>query len=56
MAASDAVVPILAAFSTNTISKVIFAWSSGSRSFALRLIPGLVLVAGAGWAGALLMR
>ena len=53
--AADAVFPILAAFSTNTISKVIFAWSSGRRSFALRLIPGLILVAGAAWAGALLM-
>jgi len=55
MTAADAVFPILAAFSTNTISKVIFAWSSGSRSFALRLIPGLILVASAAWAGAVLM-
>ena len=55
MTAADAVFPILAAFSTNTISKIIFAWSSGSRSFALRLIPGLILVAGAAWAGAVLM-
>lgn len=56
MTAADAVFPILAAFSTNTISKMIFAWSSGSRSFALRLIPGLILVASAAWGGALLMR
>ena len=56
MTAADAMFPILAAFSTNTISKVIFAWSSGSRSFALRLIPGLILVASAAWAGALLTR
>ena len=55
MTAADAVFPILAAFSTNSISKTIFAWSSGSRSFALRLIPGLILVAGAAWAGAVLM-
>ena len=55
MAATDAVFPILAAFSTNTISKMIFAWSSGNRSFALRLFPGLMLVAGAAWAGAVLM-
>ena len=45
MTATDALLPILAAFSTNTISKVAFAWSSGSRSFAMRLIPGLILVA-----------
>ena len=56
MTAADAVFPILAAFSTNTISKIIFAWSSGSRSFALRLIPGLILVAGAAWAGTVLMQ
>ena len=55
MSAVDAVFPILAGLSTNTISKIIFAWSSGSRSFALRLIPGLILVAGAAWAGTLLM-
>jgi hypothetical protein len=30
--------------------------SSGSWSFALRLIPGLILVAVAAWAGALLIR
>ena len=55
MSAVDAVFPILAGLSTNTISKIIFAWSGGGRSFALRLVPGLILVAGAAWAGALLM-
>ncbi len=55
MTADDAVLPILAGLSTNTISKIIFAWTSGSRSFALRLIPGLLLVAVAAWAGALLI-
>lgn len=54
MTATDALLPILAAFSTNTISKVAFAWSSGSRSFAMRLIPGLILVAVMAWGGALL--
>ena len=51
MSAVDAVFPVLAGLSTNTISKIIFAWSSGGRSFALRLTPGLILVAGAAWAG-----
>jgi Predicted membrane protein len=55
MSAADAAFPILAGLSTNTISKIIFAWSSGGRPFALRLIPGLLLVAGAAWAGALLV-
>jgi uncharacterized membrane protein (DUF4010 family) len=55
MSAADAAFPILAGLTTNTISKIIFAWSSGGRPFALRLIPGLILVAGAAWAGALLI-
>ena len=53
MTAADAVFPILVGLSTNTVSKIIFAWTSGSRSFALRLIPGF---AAAAWAGALSMR
>ena len=53
LAASDALLPILAAFSTNTISKVILAATSGDLSFAARVIPGLILVAVAAWAGAL---
>ena len=50
---SDAVIPILAGFSTNTVTKMVLAFTSGSRAFASRVIPGLVLVAGAAWAGAL---
>jgi uncharacterized membrane protein (DUF4010 family) len=52
MSPADAISPILAALSTNTISKIIVAWTSGGRSYALRLIPGLVLVISAAWAGA----
>lgn len=48
---ADAVAPVLAALSTNTVSKIIVGWVSGGRSFALRLIPGLVLVIAAAWAG-----
>jgi uncharacterized membrane protein (DUF4010 family) len=53
MSASDAVFPILAGLSTNTISKMVFAGISGGRFFALRVVPGLVLVALAAWAAAL---
>jgi uncharacterized membrane protein (DUF4010 family) len=53
MRAADAVFPILAGLSTNTISKMVLAGFSGGRSFALRVIPGLILVALAAWAGAL---
>jgi uncharacterized membrane protein (DUF4010 family) len=50
---SDSIFPILAALSTNTISKIGLAASSGGLSFALRVIPGLIMVALAAWAGAL---
>ena len=52
MSPADAISPILAALSTNTASKIIVAWTSGGRSYALRLIPGLILVISAAWAGA----
>ncbi|MDE2357573.1 MAG: MgtC/SapB family protein [Alphaproteobacteria bacterium] len=48
----DAILPILAAFLTNTISKAAFAVSSGGRAYALRVIPGLILVGIAALAGA----
>ena len=50
--ASDAVLPILAGLTTNSISKILLAVASGGRSFALRVIPGLIIVALAAWAGA----
>ena len=53
MSAGAAIFPILAGFSTNTISKIFLAGTSGERSFALRVIPGLIIVALAAWAGAL---
>jgi uncharacterized membrane protein (DUF4010 family) len=51
MSPSDAISPILAALSTNTISKIVIAWTAGGRAFAARLIPGLILVISAAWAG-----
>jgi uncharacterized membrane protein (DUF4010 family) len=50
---AEATVPILAGLSTNTISKIFFAASGGERRFAFRVIPGLIVVALAAWAGAL---
>ena len=52
MSATDAVFPILAGFSTNTFSKMVLAGISGGFSFALRVIPGLIVVALAAWVGA----
>ncbi len=48
----DAVIPILAGLTSNTISKLVFAFASGSRAFAIRVIPGLLIVAAAAWLGA----
>jgi uncharacterized membrane protein (DUF4010 family) len=48
----EAVVPILLALTTNTVTKAIAAFMAGGRRFALRVVPGLVLVILAAWAGA----
>ena len=50
----DAVLPILAGLTTNTVTKIVLALSGGQREFAWRVIPGLVLVAAAAWLGAFL--
>ena len=51
MAAREAVVPILAGLTTNTVSKVVFASAAGGRRFAAQVIPGLVLMIAAAWVG-----
>ncbi len=48
-----AVLPILAGLSANTASKIVLAATTGGRGFALRVIPGLVLVVAAAWLGAI---
>jgi uncharacterized membrane protein (DUF4010 family) len=48
-----ALVAILLAFTTNTISKAVVAWTSGGTRFALAVIPGLLLMLVAAWVGAL---
>jgi uncharacterized membrane protein (DUF4010 family) len=52
--AREAVLPLLVAFSTNTISKAVFALVGGGFSFAARLVPGLALVAGCAWLGTMI--
>mgnify|MGYP001568192341 CR=1 FL=1 len=47
-----AIVPILAAVTTNTLTKMVFAVTGGGAAFAVRVIPGLILVLAAAWAGA----
>lgn len=51
---ADAVLPILAALSTNTLAKAIVAFSTGGVAFGLRVVPGLIVVLAAAW-GALLL-
>lgn len=47
----EAVVPILTAFTTNSITKAVVSYASGGRRFALEVWPGLGLVLAAAWAG-----
>jgi uncharacterized membrane protein (DUF4010 family) len=47
------VIPVLAAFTTNTVTKMVFAVTAGGRLFALYVIPGLLLMLLAAWAGLL---
>jgi uncharacterized membrane protein (DUF4010 family) len=51
-AARDAVIPILAGLTTNTIAKAAVAISTGGRRFAAQIIPGLVIVIAAAWVAA----
>ena len=52
LAPTDTVLPILIALSTNTLSKIVLALASGGPAFALRVVPGLVIVIAAAWLGA----
>ncbi len=51
VAVRDGSIPILAALTTNTVSKVVVASWAGGRSFAMQVIPGLVLLIVAAWIG-----
>ncbi len=51
MTAREAMVPILAGLTTNTLSKVVFASVAGGRRFAAQVIPGLVLMIAGAWIG-----
>lgn len=46
-----AVVAVLIGFSTNAVSKAVVAFSLGDRRFAFELLPGIVLMVLAAWAG-----
>ena len=50
LAAEQAVIPVLAAVSTNASAKIVMALSAGSPAFALRIVPGVLLSLAAAWA------
>lgn len=50
---ADAVVPILTAFTTNSLTKMVLAAASGGRRFAAEVWPGVIATAALAWAGAL---
>lgn len=50
---AHATFPILVGMTTNTVTKIVMAVTNGDRAFALRVVPGLLLVIAAAWAGAL---
>jgi uncharacterized membrane protein (DUF4010 family) len=51
IASSDVVLPVLVGLTTNTVTKAVVAVTTGGRGFALRIIPGLLLVILAAWLG-----
>jgi uncharacterized membrane protein (DUF4010 family) len=51
ISAADAAVAVLAALTTNTISKAVVAYALGKRRFAVDVWVGLALMIGAAWAG-----
>ncbi len=50
MAPGEALLPILAAVTSNTVSKLVVARGTGSRGFLLRIAPGVVAPVAAAWA------
>jgi uncharacterized membrane protein (DUF4010 family) len=54
MTPQDAVLPILAAMTSNAAAKIALAIGAGSRAFALRITPGIVAPIAVAWAIAVL--
>jgi uncharacterized membrane protein (DUF4010 family) len=53
--AVDAVLPILAAMTTNAIAKATMAFGAGDLAFARRIVPGLAMSNAAAWLAAILV-
>jgi uncharacterized membrane protein (DUF4010 family) len=54
LAPEAALLPILAALTTNSVTKAVLAAVGGGRGFAARVVPATVLVIAAAWAATLL--
>jgi len=54
--AKDATIPIFAALTTNTVTKVVLSVTAGGRGFALRVVPGLILMIVPLWVAAFISR
>jgi len=54
--ADQAAVAVLAALSTNTVTKLVVARVAGTRRFTLALAPGLLALAGLAWLGNVLQQ
>jgi uncharacterized membrane protein (DUF4010 family) len=52
LSTADAIIPCLLALTTNTVTKSLFAVTSGGRRFAVQVIPGLILVIASVWIAA----
>ncbi|WP_219061552.1 MgtC/SapB family protein [Pseudomonas sp. UMAB-08] len=53
---ASAVLPILAAMSSNACTKCLVAWTSGGTMFSRHVIPGQILLLCALWGGAFIQR
>jgi len=51
LVAESTVIPILVAFSVNSLSKAVMAVISGGKQFSLQVIPGLIVQVAATWLG-----
>ena len=51
LVAESTVIPILVAFSVNSLSKAVMAVISGGKQFSLQVIPGLIVQVAATWVG-----
>jgi uncharacterized membrane protein (DUF4010 family) len=49
LTSQDAILPILAAMTSNALTKILMAIGAGSPGFALRIVPGIVLSMAAAW-------